>query len=371
MSRSITSPSIWWNIGVWVRVTVAAIDAAGADDADRRRPGGPRTAARRSRRWRGASPAPGSGWCGCAAACRSPSAAGFRKKVSCISRAGWRGGKLSAEKLWKSSSMSGPSATPKPISAKMATISSITCMVGCTEPLRRGGAGSERSSRPAASSASSAASSSSALRAATAAAMRSRRPLIAGPSTRRCVRAHLRPGSSAAPRRRRSCRARRRASGPAPPGRRRRRSARRGRVRVRSGRSCRRSLNPDNTETWTPASVSVVIPATREHSPACRGRARRGHSPAPACMDRRRLTAGDDRVCVVSVVNFMHLALTMVSKKPSGGPPEGFCESADANPAQASAARTFSAMALNAAGSDPAMSASTLRSISIPASSRP
>ena len=54
----------------------------------------------------------------------------------------------------------------KPISAKMAIISSITCMVGCTEPLRRGGAGRERSSRPAASWASSAASSSSALRAA-------------------------------------------------------------------------------------------------------------------------------------------------------------------------------------------------------------
>jgi ribosomal protein L20 len=35
------------------------------------------------------------------------------------------------------------------------------------------------------------------------------------------------------------------------------------------------------------------------------------------------------------------------------------------------AARTFSAMALNAAGSEPAMSARTLRSISIPASARP
>src|SRR5471030_2379391 len=72
---------------------------------------------------------------------RSPFASGFRKKVSCISRAGWRGGKLSAEKLWKSSSMSGPSATLKPISANTATISSITCSVGCTEPLRRGGDG--------------------------------------------------------------------------------------------------------------------------------------------------------------------------------------------------------------------------------------
>jgi len=50
----------------------------------------------------------------------------------------WRGvfsathevGKFRAVGLWKSSSMSGPSATAKPISAKTAIISSITCMVG-------------------------------------------------------------------------------------------------------------------------------------------------------------------------------------------------------------------------------------------------
>ena len=72
---------------------------------------------------------------------RSPSGPGCRKKVSCISRAGCFGGKLRAVKLWKSSSMSGPSATAKPISAKMAIISSMTCMVGWTQPLRRGGAG--------------------------------------------------------------------------------------------------------------------------------------------------------------------------------------------------------------------------------------
>ena len=79
---------------------------------------------------------------------RSPvSGSGLKKKVSCISRAGCLGGKFSAVKLWKSSSMSGPSATAKPMSAKMAIISSITCMVGCTAPLRRGGGGRVRSTR--------------------------------------------------------------------------------------------------------------------------------------------------------------------------------------------------------------------------------
>ena len=123
-------------------VAVAAIDAAGPDDADRRRLvtancGAPTATLAR------ASPAPGSGWCGCAAACARRPRPGFRKKVSCISRAGWRGGKLRPVKLWKSSSMSGPSATAKPISAKMAIISSITCMVGCTAALaaRRRGQG--------------------------------------------------------------------------------------------------------------------------------------------------------------------------------------------------------------------------------------
>ena len=47
-----------------------------------------------------------------------------------MSRAGWPGGKLSAVKLWKSSSTSGPSATVKPISAKMAVISSMVWLIG-------------------------------------------------------------------------------------------------------------------------------------------------------------------------------------------------------------------------------------------------
>ncbi len=64
--------------------------------------------------------------------------------------------------MWKSSSMSGPSATAKPISAKMAIISSMVCMVGWTAapaPMRRAagsGPGARwpgRASRAAASSA--------------------------------------------------------------------------------------------------------------------------------------------------------------------------------------------------------------------------
>ena len=56
------------------------------------------------------------------------------KKVSCVSRAGWPSGKFSAVKLCQSSSMSGPSATVKPISPNTAAISSNTCMTGCSAP---------------------------------------------------------------------------------------------------------------------------------------------------------------------------------------------------------------------------------------------
>ena len=95
---------------------------------------------------------------------RSPSASGWKKKVSCISRAGCLGGKFRAVKLWKSSSMSGPSATAKPISAKMAIISSRVRSVGWSEPLRRGGAGRVRSRASALSWASSACASSASRR---------------------------------------------------------------------------------------------------------------------------------------------------------------------------------------------------------------
>ncbi len=66
---------------------------------------------------------------------RSPFASGAKKKVSCISRAGWPTGKFSAVKLCSSSSTSGPSATEKPRSAKIATISSVTWLTGWMRPM--------------------------------------------------------------------------------------------------------------------------------------------------------------------------------------------------------------------------------------------
>ena len=65
---------------------------------------------------------------------RAPSASGAKKKVSCISRAGWPTGKFSMVKLYSSVSMSGPSATAKPISAKIAVISSMTWLIGWIRP---------------------------------------------------------------------------------------------------------------------------------------------------------------------------------------------------------------------------------------------
>src|SRR5581483_7834494 len=54
---------------------------------------------------------------------------------------------LSAVKLWKSSSMSGPSATTKPISPKMATISSMVWLIGWMRPSAVGRAGKVTSTR--------------------------------------------------------------------------------------------------------------------------------------------------------------------------------------------------------------------------------
>ena len=48
-----------------------------------------------------------------------------RYSVSCMSIAGWSAGKLSAPKLYHSCSASGPNATVKPSSRKMASISSM------------------------------------------------------------------------------------------------------------------------------------------------------------------------------------------------------------------------------------------------------
>ena len=61
---------------------------------------------------------------------RWPFASGAKKNVSCMSRAGWPGGKFSNVKLYSSVSMSGPSAIEKPMSAKIATSSSITWLIG-------------------------------------------------------------------------------------------------------------------------------------------------------------------------------------------------------------------------------------------------
>src|SRR6476646_11025429 len=83
--------------------------------------------------------------------------------------------------------MSGPSATAKPMSAKMAVSSSTTCVIGCTRPLSAGASrtGSVTSTVSPARRASSAAAPSSSLRAAIAAVARSFRPLIAGPCSLR------------------------------------------------------------------------------------------------------------------------------------------------------------------------------------------
>ena len=84
----------------------------------------------------------------------------LKKKVSCISRAGWSGGKLSLPKLRSSVSISGPSAMAKPISAKIAVNSSTTWLIGWMRPVSAGASrtGSVTSSLSVLSRASSAAS---------------------------------------------------------------------------------------------------------------------------------------------------------------------------------------------------------------------
>ncbi len=69
---------------------------------------------------------------------REPSGFGLKKNVSCISRAGWPSGMLSLVKLRSSVSMSGPSATAKPMSAKIAVSSSITWLIGWMRPASAG-----------------------------------------------------------------------------------------------------------------------------------------------------------------------------------------------------------------------------------------
>ena len=102
-------------------VVIAAEGAAGHDDAERRLA---------APAWCGSAPAR----CACAAACAAVRRRGRQIEVSCSCRAGWSGGMLSAVKLWKSSSICGPSATVKPISPKIATTSSMVWLIGWMRP---------------------------------------------------------------------------------------------------------------------------------------------------------------------------------------------------------------------------------------------
>ena len=61
------------------------------------------------------------------------------QKVSCICRAGWLAGMLSASKLWYSSSSSGPVATVYPNVPNTATNSPMVAAIGCVLPCRCGG----------------------------------------------------------------------------------------------------------------------------------------------------------------------------------------------------------------------------------------
>ena len=105
--------------------------------------------------------------------------------MSCIARAGWFSGMLSAVKLYHWVSISGPSATEKPRSAKISVSSSITWLTGWIEPVGLSGAGSDRSSRSVASRRSSSSFSSAAFFAAIASVTASRSAWIFGASAMR------------------------------------------------------------------------------------------------------------------------------------------------------------------------------------------
>ena len=97
---------------------------------------------------------------------------------------------LSAVKLYHWVSISGPSATVKPRSAKISASSSITWLTGWTVPWTLSGAGSDRSSVSVASLRSSSAASSAAFRWRCAALTCSRSAWIFGASAARVVRVH-------------------------------------------------------------------------------------------------------------------------------------------------------------------------------------
>ena len=104
-----------------------------------------------------------------------------------MSRAGWPSGKFSLVKFRSSVSMSGPSATENPMSAKIVVSSSITWLTGWTRPISAGDSrtGSVTSTVSVLSRASSAACSSALRRTFSASVTRSFSPLISGPCSLR------------------------------------------------------------------------------------------------------------------------------------------------------------------------------------------
>ena len=106
------------------------------------------------------------------------------KKVSCMSRAGWSGGVLSASKLFHSVSIHGPVRTSKPRPRKIVSISRRTRVSGCSVPSGAPRAGSVTSTTRARSAAR-LASSSAASRAPTALSMPDLARLAASPTAGR------------------------------------------------------------------------------------------------------------------------------------------------------------------------------------------
>ena len=105
-----------------------------------------------------------------------------------LHRAGrWFSGVLSAVKLWKSSSISGPSATVKPSERNSASTRSSVRVIGCSVPVPRPRPGSVTSSASPASCASSFASASAPRRALSAASSFTFASLIRAPAAGRSV----------------------------------------------------------------------------------------------------------------------------------------------------------------------------------------
>ena len=144
---------------------------------------------------------------------------GGKKKVSCMSRAGWPGGKFKAVKFSQSVSMSGPSATEKPMIGEDRGELVDTWLIGWTRPrpMALSRKGSVRSRRSAASRASSAAPARAFLRSFSAACARSAQTVDQRARSRGAPPASSSPGSSAIRKLRPSCRAPRRAPPRAPP----------------------------------------------------------------------------------------------------------------------------------------------------------